>query len=63
MICYRSLCPAHFLVGARHILLVVGGGHGGNNNVLLMMTMRIISVYLKLHRLQSAIHERFISSP
>jgi len=50
MMCYRCLCPAHFLVSARQILLAVGDGSGGSNNVL-RMRMMMMSVGVKLHRL------------
>lgn len=65
MVCYRSLCPAHVLVGARQILLVVGGGGGdGGNNCTIKMIVIILRVSVKLHVLQTAFHTHwFTSSP
>lgn len=55
MMCYRCICPAHFLISATQVLLVVFGGSGGNNNVSMMMI--IMSVDTKLHKLYIDIHK------
>ena len=55
---YRSLCPAHFLAGARQILWVFGGGSSSSNDYGIRMMTMIFSVCVKLHALHMAFHER-----